>query len=165
MVLLPAPDIYGYTVFCDDIRQESDGKFIFIGVYSGAMIVHVPFPVKLATFAMSTTILQRKEGFVPRIGLRVFLPGDAEDVASIQIEAGETVDGAILAATSAMIDTLHPDTQIPNEERYVSMLANSKFVQLEIKQPGVIKVRGVIGDNMVRFGIMRVSPPPQAHEA
>jgi hypothetical protein len=163
MALLPSPDVYGFTIFCDDIRQESDGKLIFIGVYSGVMIIHVPFPAKLPTFAMSATVFQRKKVFIPRVGLRVFLPGDAEDAASIQVEAGETVDGTIVAATSAEVDTLHPDAQVPDEERYVSMHANMRFAQFEIKRPGIIKVRGVVGDSIVRLGGMRISPPPQSN--
>jgi hypothetical protein len=162
MALLPSPDIYGYTVFCDDIRQEFDGKLIFIGVYSGTMIVHVPFPFKLPTFAMSVILFQRKKVFIPRVGLRVFLPGDAEDVASITVEAGETVEGAIIAATSAETDALHPDSHVPDEDRYVSMQSNMRFVQFEIKQPGLIKVRAVIGDDLIRIGGLRISPPPQA---
>jgi hypothetical protein len=86
MALLPAPDIYGYTIFCDDPRQEVDGKFLLIGVYSGIMFVHAPFPFKLPTFAMRTMVFQRKETFIPKVALRVFLPGDEEDVASIQME-------------------------------------------------------------------------------
>jgi hypothetical protein len=162
MALLPAPDIYGYTIFCDDIRQEFDGKFFLIGVYSGVMIVHIPFPAKLPTFAMRATVFQRKKIFIPKVTLRVLLPGENEDTASIQIEAGETMEGAIVAATSAEVDSLYPDTQIPNEDRYVSLHANMKFVQFEIKQPGVMKVRAVVGDNIVRLGGIRISPPPQA---
>ena len=72
------------------------------------------------------------------------------------------MEGAIVAATSAEVDSLYPDTQIPNEDRYVSLHANMKFVQFEIKQPGVMKVRAVVGDNIVRLGGIRISPPPQA---
>ena len=34
------------TMFCDDVRQETSGKFIFVGVYSNDMVVS-KFPVTL----------------------------------------------------------------------------------------------------------------------
>ncbi len=160
MALLPAPDVYGYTIFCDDIRQEVGGKIFFIGAYTGTMIVHVPFPASLSIFAMGIVLLQRKSVFVPKIGLRIFLPGDPDDAPSIQAEANETAEGAIAAATAAEAETLHPDTHELEADRYVISHSYLKFAQLVIKQPGVVKVRGLIGDDMIRLGALRVSPPP-----
>jgi hypothetical protein len=161
MALLPAPDIYGYTIFCDDIRQEVGGKFIFIGAYGGPMIVHVPFPATLSTFAMGITLLQRKSVFVAKVGLRIFLPGDPDDAPSIQAEVNEIAEDAIAAATAAEAETLDPDTQGPEADRYVIAHNFLKFAPLVIKQPGIVKVRAVIGDDMVRLGALRMSPPTQ----
>jgi hypothetical protein len=160
MALLPSPDVYGYTIFCDDIRQEADGKLSFIGAYPGVMIVHVPFPAPLPTFAMGVTLLQRRRVFVPGLSLRIFLPGDADEAPSIQGEMGEVIGGSV-AAETAQVNALHPDTQVSGEDSYVTMLANLKFAPLVIKQPGILKVIAVIGDNMIRLGAMRISTPPQ----
>jgi hypothetical protein len=161
MTLIPTPDVYGYTIFCDDIRYEVGGKASFMGSYSGAMIVHVPFPATLPMLAVSITLLQRRKLFIPNVGLRIFLPGDPDDVPSIQAEAVETTDGAIAAATAAGKDALHPDAQTPNEDSYVMINHHLKFGQLVIKQPGILKVRAVVGENMVRLGSMSISPPPE----
>jgi hypothetical protein len=161
MALLPPADVYGYTIFCDDIRQEADGKLLFIGVYSGPMIVHVPFPVTLPTFAMSIALLQRRSGFVPNLGLRIFLPGDADDIPSVQAEMSEVTEGSVASATSAVVDALHPDAQVREEDTYITMLAHMKFTQFVIKQPGVVKVRALVRDDMIRLGEMRISSPPQ----
>jgi hypothetical protein len=165
MALLPSPDVYGYTIFCDDIRQEADGKLIFIGAYPGVMIVHVPFPATLPTFAMGVTLLQRRRIFVPRLSLRIFLPGDADEAPSIQGEMGEVVEESVAAETSAQVNALHPDTQVSEEDSYVTMLANLKFAPLVIKQPGVLKIRAVIGDNMICLGAKRISTPLQGKPA
>jgi hypothetical protein len=165
MALLPAPDVYGYTIFCDDIRQEVGGKVSFIGSYSGTMIVNVPFPATLPIFAMGITLLQRRRVFIPNIRLWVFLPGDPDDAPSMQAEAGESIDGAIAAATSAETDALHPDAHGLEEDRYVILHTHIRVSQLTIKQPGVMKVRAVIVDDMVRLGGMRISPPPQENPA
>ena len=161
MAILPAPDVYGYTIFCDDIRQEVDGKFFFIGAYGTTMIVHVLFPATLPIFAMGITLLQRRSVFVPNIGLQVFLPGDPDDAPSIQAEIVENTEGAIAAVIAAQREALHPDTHGLETDRYVISHSYLKFTQLVIKQPGVVKVRAVIGEDTVRLGSMRVSPPPQ----
>jgi hypothetical protein len=161
MALLPAPDVYGYTIFCDDIRQEVGGKIFFIGAYSGTMIVHIPFPATLAAFAMGITLFQRRSVFIPNIGLRVFLPGDPDDAPSIQAEIVENTEGAIAAITAAESEALHPDTRGLETDRYMISHSYLKFTQLMIKQPGVVKVRAVVGEDTVRLGSMRVSPPPQ----
>lgn len=41
------PDIYGYTIFCDDIRVEAAGKLIYIGAYGGEMILNGTLPFVL----------------------------------------------------------------------------------------------------------------------
>jgi hypothetical protein len=156
MALLQGPDVYGYTIFCDDIRQEVGGKLSFMGAYSGTMIVHLPFPAQLPTFAMGITLLQRASAFVSKVGLRVSLPGDPEDAPSIQAEAADSVESAAAAAVSA-----EEDASGSAEDGYLSLNAHLKFVQLVIKQPGLIKVRAAIGDNLIRLGSLRVSAPPQ----
>lgn len=46
------------TLFCDDVRQETSGKFIFVGVYSDDMVVS-KFPAtlpKLCILAKAVTL-------------------------------------------------------------------------------------------------------------
>ncbi len=160
MPLLPAPDVYGYTIFCDDIRYEMGGKVSFMGSYSGGtMIVHAPFPAMLPMMAMAITLLQRRRIFIPKAELRIFLPGDPDEVPSIQAEAGETSMGAAAATTAAEIDALHPDARGSKDEGYVTMNHHLRFAQLPIKQPGILKVRAVVGADTVRLGSLRISPP------
>jgi hypothetical protein len=161
MALLPIPDIFGHTIFCDDIRQEADGKLFFIGVYGSVMVVHAPFPVTLPTLAFGINLSQRKDIFLPRAGLRIFLPGDAESAASIQAEIGEISEGVVAAQLSAMSESIHPDARVPIEESYPSLRAILKFTQIELKQPGRIKVRAIVGENIARIGSIAVSLAPQ----
>jgi hypothetical protein len=107
-------------------------------------------------FAMGITLFQRKMIFVPKVELRIFLPGDPDDTPSIQAEA---TMGA--AAASAETGALHPEARASEDEGYVGMNHQLRFAQLPIKQPGMLKVRVVIGTDMVRLGSLRISPPPQ----
>jgi hypothetical protein len=34
----PAPDIYGNTIFCDDVRFEIDGKITYVGTYHVSLL-------------------------------------------------------------------------------------------------------------------------------
>jgi hypothetical protein len=141
MAVLTAPDVYGYTIFCDDIRYEMGGKISFIGTYSGTTIVHPVFPVMLPMFAMSITPFQRKRIFVPKVELRIFLPGDPDDTPSIQAEASTA--GAA-AAASAVTDALHPEARALEDEGYMGMNHQLRFAQLPIKEPGILNVRAAI---------------------
>jgi hypothetical protein len=160
MALLSRPDIYGYTVFCDDIRQDTDGKFFYIGVYgSDTMFVHVDFPVMLPTFAFAISLSQRKGIFVPRVGLHIFLPGDLNSP-SIQAEIGETSGGVVAAQLLAEAASFHPDARPSEEDPFLRILGTLKTGPLELKQPGRIRVKGIVGDNVIRLGSLAVSPPP-----
>jgi hypothetical protein len=163
MALIPQPDVHGYTIFCDDIREEVGGKHSLMGAYGGLMIINVPFPVTLPTFAFAVTVLQRRKIFNPSVAIWVFLPGDSGDEPSIQGEFGEVAQGTIASATSAATEALHPDARAPYEDQYIILSTNMKFSPLIMKQPGVVKVRAIIGDNMYRIGAMSVSPPPDAN--
>ncbi len=163
MALSSTPDIYGYTIFCDDIREEAGGKHSFMGTYGGLMIIHVPFPATLVTFAVAVTILQKRKIFEPNLGLWIFLPGDSENEPSIQGKFSEIEHGKVAGATLAETEALHPDSlgrDEPIDDIYVALNAHMKFSQMIMKQPGIVKVRAVIGDNIYRLGAMRVSPPP-----
>lgn len=46
MIIRPKPP-FGYTVFCDDIREESSGKVTLVGSYSGSMIVNGQVPLMI----------------------------------------------------------------------------------------------------------------------
>ena len=162
MALIPTPDIYGYTIFCDDIREELGGKQSFVGCYPATMFVHVPFPATLPIFATAVTVMQRRKAFEPNFSLCIFLPGDADDQPSIQGKLQETNESKVAELTAAESAELHPDAQGDDfDEQYITLNARLKFSQLILKQPGLIKVRAIIGENTYRLGTLRVSPPPQ----
>ena len=61
------PDIpYGSAILCEDIRQENNGKLLLIGAFSGDMLAHKPFPMKVpplwlhASFSLPTAFLNKE---------------------------------------------------------------------------------------------------------
>jgi hypothetical protein len=53
---MPDEDLASSVVICDDIRQETNGKQILIGVYGSAILVPaMPFSIPLCTWIEYTT--------------------------------------------------------------------------------------------------------------
>src|SRR5271155_5738881 len=101
MNLVDPPDVYGSTVFCEDIRREISGAQSYIGVVTGRIFVQGTFPITLPKFAFAIAIMQSRRIFQPSVGIRIFLPGDGDENASIQAAIGEQEPGASLAAVDA----------------------------------------------------------------
>ncbi|HEY1543185.1 MAG TPA: hypothetical protein VGG01_12310 [Xanthobacteraceae bacterium] len=151
----PPPDVYGFTEFCDDVRQEVGGKFSYIGVYGGNMFIHGPFPITLGKFCLAITLMQLREGFEPNIGLKIFLPGDSEDAPSIDAEFQETKEGAIAEQTAAQAAGLpKPDFS------FVAMNTKLIFSPFTINQPGDMRVRAVRRGELIRLGGLRIIAAP-----
>jgi len=157
MTILPLPEIYGYTIFCDDIRQEVGGKITFVGVYSGTMFIHGEFPVTFAKFAFGISLMQRREILEPNIQVQIFLPGDAEDFPSIGGHISEPVEGVVAAETARAVERFPK-----SDERIVAMHMNLVAAPLVIKESGLIKVRAVRRGDLVRLGSIRVLSQPQS---
>ena len=159
MIEQDSPDVFGHTVFCDDIRQETSGKLIFIGVYpQGIMVVHGTFPVTLPRLCFSTVVVQRKEMFSPTVGIRIFVPGDSDDVPSIEAEAGESIDGAV----QKQVDINAKLLGVPeSDQKFVKIFATMQIENFQLKQEGLIKVRADVGGKRYKVGSLRVSAPPK----
>jgi hypothetical protein len=140
-------DFVGNAIFCDDIRQEVDQKASYIGVYSaGTMIVNGAFPVTLSKLGIALTFAQRRELFVPNIGIRIFLPGDTDEKASIEAEA----------APGAAMPALDEDMPM------VMIVAQLLLSPLVISQPGAIRVRVLREGLLHRLGVLQVKALSEA---
>ncbi len=119
-----SPDFFGHSIFCDDIRQEIDGKVTYVGAYTGnVMLVRAPLPIALPKFCIGIAFAQRRKLFTPDIGIRIFIPGDSDEKASIEAQFTgpfELPEGG--------------------DDTYVRMTANTVFSPFPITQPGAIKV-------------------------
>jgi hypothetical protein len=147
---LTTPEIYGYTIFCDDIRQEVGGKISFVGVYSGTIFVHGEFPVTLPKFAFGISLIQRRELVEPNIEVQIFLPGDAEDSPSIRGQLSEPMEGALAAQIARGVDET------------ATMHINLVAASLTFKEPGIMKVRAIRRGDLIRLGSIRITSQPQS---
>jgi hypothetical protein len=149
----PVPDFYGNTIFCDDIRLELDGKVTYVGAYnSGVMLVRASFPLVIPKFCFAIAFYQRKDLYVPSLGLRVFVPGDGDEKASIEAD----LQGPI-------VNDPQPKN-LSNEHGVLYHMASTNMVlsPFTIEQPGLIKVRVLREGVLYRVGSLRIMPFPDA---
>jgi len=94
------------TIFCDDIRQEANGKYMLVGVYP---IDLVPGPLP-ATFSLSMFVKVR--GLIAgehRFKAELFAPGEFK--ASVEGE-GKNEEGPVILAMPGLAITVQRYGQI-----------------------------------------------------
>jgi hypothetical protein len=142
------PSVYGYTIFCDDIRQEISGKLFLIGVYSSTMFIHGAFPATLPHFGALISYSERRDRYNGPVSIQVFLPGDSAERPSVEApidieEARNTASPAGAVSNSAEAD-------------YVSVNTNILLHPLILKEPGFIRVKAKRADKDVLLGSLAV---------
>ena len=65
----------GYTLFCDDVRMEANGKSILIGLYSGHMYIYGDLPIVLPKLCFRIVYLERPGESDDPLEICIFLPG------------------------------------------------------------------------------------------
>jgi hypothetical protein len=69
--------IFGYTIFCDDIRQEINNKISYMGIYQDEIIVpSIPFVMK--NFCMIIKYVQSRNIEKKPLKVMVYFPDDEE---------------------------------------------------------------------------------------
>jgi hypothetical protein len=147
-VFVPASP-FGFTIFCDDVRQENNGKFFFVGVYTTELIIFGQAPMLLPTFATFINYLERPGESVDPVKLKIFIPGLAEPFWEVDLDV------------APMRNTpLSPPME--GEDRAIRMSIPLKFSPFPINGEGLIKVRAYRGNDEIRLGTIAVKfqPPP-----
>jgi hypothetical protein len=149
------PDVFGYTVFCDDIRIELGGKVTFVGAYTAQMFVHGTFPATLPKFALGVFYSQKKSAAIWPTKIWAFMPGDSEEKPSFEMVGPEDEEtrlfgGAQIARASMGLD----------EGQYFANFFPIVLANLVLPRPGQIKVRAVRGDELFRLGALEILQSP-----
>lgn len=137
---------YGETIFCDDIREEVNGKISIIGIYSGTLIVYQPFPLHLAKFSLLTSYYERLGESSSPVELQVSIPGDKPGEPSVKVNL--PIDEVRKAS---------PNQKIRGEDILVTMKNKMIFTPLPLKEEGFIRVRAYRDDLEIRMGSIFVT--------
>lgn len=118
------------AIFCDDIRQENTGKFLFIGVYPGDLIPStLPAAFPMAVFVRVYGMPAGKHPFA----VKVLAPG-----------------GRILLEQE---DSMESSADAPIVLIFSGFAAN-------IESPGDLNVRIIIDGQELLAGSLKILPPP-----
>lgn len=135
---------YGTTIFCDDIRDEVDGKKTYVGVYYREMIFDAPFPALVPQFAMAVTLLEPLNVPETPINIKIYVPGDTSDHTAIDFDLPL---GRIDNAATANSDPL---------AEYAASLLAFKVAPLVIPREGHIRVRAHWNNEEIKLGSIRI---------
>src|SRR5437763_16850721 len=85
---MPDERPWGFSVFCDDLRQEVDGKRTLVGAYMAAMNVTGTLPASLPKLAIAVTFFEPHAAAATRdweMPLCMIMPGETFDTAAFRI--------------------------------------------------------------------------------
>jgi hypothetical protein len=138
-------DLYGHTIFCDDIRFEVDGKTTLVGVYSQLLLVRTGFPVTLPKLCFAIFFAQKREIYTTKITVQIFLPGDSDDKPSIEADP--------------QAPEKQPAPLYKFSGDYLAVRSNLVFAPFTLEEPGRIKVRMLREGVLHRLGTLLVISP------
>ncbi|WP_422577668.1 DUF6941 family protein [Phenylobacterium sp.] len=144
----------GYTIFCDDVRAEADGRHTYVGVYQLAAGLE-SFPAVIPKLGLGVLYRQTKSTPPLPVTLKIlFEPADG----------GETKE-----LVSAEIEVHKAVNEINQPGGYVTAVAHIVLSPVHIPQPGIMKVRAFAeGRPPTRLGAIEfrnASDIPPAYEA
>jgi len=144
----------GYTIFCDDIRNEIGGKTTFVGVYDAEMLVHADFPIVVPKLAFGIRYQEKRGVYTDEpVILQIYMPGDEDGKPSF---FGELENAAEIRKTTK----LAPESD-PNVTRYLQIASNIIASPIGIERAGEIKIRALCGSEVAKLGslLVRQAPP------
>ena len=135
---------FGYSVFCDDIRNEVGGKLSFIGCYNGVMFVRPEFPLTFPKLCVHFHIVSPSSMPYTSLRVRCYLPGQDDPFVDEALEAPSPVEQMQLA------EQLEKGVAAP---QLLVAAGSFIFAPLEITRPGLIRMRAVIDDGPAETGL------------
>jgi len=139
--------IKGYTIFCDDIRNEVGGKLSYMGIYGNELIVNAALPAALPKLCLSIAIrFYRAEGQPAPMTLKVFVPWEDSAIIEAPLEFSDAIQWGDEAEATG----------------YVQVNANLTLGNFAIQQEGYLKVRAYSGDTEYKLGALKLTGNPNA---
>ena len=140
---------FGYSIFCDDIRNEVGGKLSFVGCYNAIMFVSGKFPLTLPKFCIHVHILTTSDRPFRSILARCYVPEQDQPVIEDEIHTPDPGDQVALVAN---LETAM------REPRYIAASASLILAPLRIHGPGLIRARALVdgGPEEMKLGSLRI---------
>lgn len=136
---------YGYTIFCDDIRQEVGSKLTFVGAYSADLNFTDPPPSALMKLCFFSVVYLAPEQLGETIRYVVY--GNKEEVL-FQTEQSIAVDAA-----KKLLESQPPEEDSP---KFVQMAVAAMIAPFPLSE-GRVRVRAYVGDILIKLGSLRLN--------
>lgn len=145
----------GFTIFCDDIREEKNGKRIYSGVYNSKLIIKDSAPAALPKLGFAVHYFERPGESDEPVSLRVRLPGDDPERPTLDVP---------LPVDQMRAGPLPTDPEADDPRH--ALILHFEITPCVLTQAGRIHVRALRGDLEVRLGSLLVefSPPSETSE-
>jgi hypothetical protein len=127
-------DRHGYSIFCDDIRNEVGGKLSFIGCYNAVMFVSTPFPLRLPKFCIHFHIVSPASKPYSSILIRCYTPGRDGPILEEPVDIPPIEDQQELVSAS----------DHGSAPRFIVAGGSLILAPLQIDSPGLIRVRALV---------------------
>ena len=145
---------FGYTIFCDDIRQEVGGKTTYIGAYSGFLVLEVDFPVTIPMLCMAVNFVIGMSDELRPLSIKAYFdPEEGEE--ALLIEGDVPIEG--FKAVDARLQGMD------NMNRHAAV--HIKLAPFNIEKAGRLKVRAYYGDEEYRLGSLIIVRGPWSPNA
>lgn len=139
---------YGYTIFCEDIREEVGGKRSLMGVYSGDMVFQGQAPGIIPSFVAQINWLCGRDSFPSTIEFVLYK--DTDDRRESLFAA--KIDSENLPPLPAPT----PDKHDPDAPAVASFQFQARFSNLEFDGPCRLRVRALVDGVEHRIGAIAV---------
>lgn len=150
---------YGFAIFCDDVRNEINGKTTFVGTYSQKLFFHGAPPAGLPLLSVCTWYR--------------FAPTEVPLSLEFRL-VYEAVSGEETLLQSVIIELPEEKPEIAplkvsdeHAQRYLELRHIAQLRDVHFTEPGRLKVRVYDGDREVRIGTLHVEfvEPVEAQDA
>lgn len=145
-VVAKRPGVGGYTIFCDDIREEIGGKVTYVGVMHAGIGVE-NFPAVFPKLGLAVTYREAREAASIPMELAVVLEQDDANVEVVRVP----ID---LAAAEAAAEAA---SNGPLKGAYILAMVNIVISPLQVSRPSVLRVRAEGGGREVRLGALQIN--------
>jgi hypothetical protein len=140
---------FGYSIFCDDIRNEPGEKLSFVGCYNGVIFVPPTFPLVLPRFCIHIHIVSPATEPYESIAVRCYAPCEDAPIVEEPVEPPPREEQVALLAKLGT----NPDAPL-----YIVAGTSLILMPLQLNGPGLIRVRAVVDGaaEELRLGSLRV---------
>ena len=136
---MTSPTRWGFSIFCEDIREEVKNRSSWMGVFKGVIYVESSFPFFMPKLVVIVNYFEVPEAHKEDLEFRIYST-DGAKVAEVKINRSSL--DAHFAANSVS----------ENDEALISVEVPFIFLPMVVQKPGVLKVRMFDGAQEVKLG-------------